>query len=59
MPSFSAHRLKANFTPQERNNVILYIFGIMMYKFAFETLGNAIGLMAQERFPKDKVIIYL
>ncbi|RHZ86498.1 hypothetical protein Glove_50g107 [Diversispora epigaea] len=40
------------FSTAEKRNIMFYIGGIMCFKFAYETLGISISLIAQERFPK-------
>ncbi|RIA95385.1 major facilitator superfamily domain-containing protein [Glomus cerebriforme] len=42
-----------SFSHEEKSNIILYILGIMCFKFAFESLGSSISLMAQARFSKE------
>lgn len=38
------------FTPSQKHNIILYVWGIMMYKFGLEYFNGAFMTMANERF---------
>ncbi|KAK3812927.1 MAG: major facilitator superfamily domain-containing protein [Benniella sp.] len=39
-----------DFSPQEKRNIIIYIAGIMLYKFGLEAFTGSITLLAQEQF---------
>ncbi|KAI1317250.1 hypothetical protein EDD11_008736 [Mortierella claussenii] len=39
-----------DFTPLERRNLIIYMLGIMMYKFGLEAFTGSITLLATDRF---------
>ncbi|KAF9916081.1 hypothetical protein BX616_004681 [Lobosporangium transversale] len=43
----------ADFTPLERRNLIIYMLGIMMYKFGLEAFTGSITLLATERFDQE------
>jgi MFS family permease len=38
------------FTPQEKQNIAIYIGGIMLYKFGLEAFNGSIATLAQDRF---------
>ncbi|KAG0378715.1 hypothetical protein BGX24_003001 [Mortierella sp. AD032] len=40
----------ADFTATERRNIMIYMAGIMLYKFGLEAFTGSITLLAQERF---------
>lgn len=41
------------FTPSERRNIILYIIGIMIYKFGLEAFNGSIVALATNRYDYD------
>ncbi|UJR31529.1 hypothetical protein I4U23_019018 [Adineta vaga] len=43
----------ALFTPQEKKNILIYIFGIMLYKFGVEAFNGAIVTLATNRYDQD------
>lgn len=47
------------FNENEARNVILYIIGIMFYKFALETYLGSISITAADRFPKENAFALL
>lgn len=47
------------FNKTESKNVLLYILGIMCYKFALETYLGSISIIAVERFPKENAFTLL
>ncbi|KAG0018138.1 hypothetical protein BGZ81_010385 [Podila clonocystis] len=42
-----------NFTSTEKRNLLIYMAGIMMYKFGLEAFTGSITLLAQDRFDKS------
>jgi hypothetical protein len=43
----------ALFTAQEKRNILIYIFGIMLYKFGVEAFNGAIVTLATNRYDQD------
>ena len=41
------------FTAQEKRNILIYIFGIMLYKFGVEAFNGAIVTLATNRYDQD------
>ena len=41
------------FTAQEKRNILIYIFGIMLYKFGVEAFNGAILTLATNRYDQD------
>lgn len=41
------------FTPSERRNIVLYIIGIMIYKFGLEAFNGSIVALATNRYDYD------
>ena len=48
-----------NFTLAETKNVLLYVLGIMLYKFGLETYLGSISILAADRFPKENAFTLL
>ncbi|KAF9983650.1 hypothetical protein BGZ65_001580, partial [Modicella reniformis] len=49
----------ADFSRQETRNVIIYVVGIMMYKFGLEAFTGSITLLATDRFNKESAFANL
>lgn len=43
------------FTPQERRNIMIYIAGIMMYKFGLEAFNGSIVALATNRYDYESM----
>ena len=43
------------FTPQERRNIIIYIAGIMVYKFGLEAFNGSIIALASNRYDYEAI----
>lgn len=43
------------FTPNERRNIIIYIIGIMMYKFGLEAFNGSVIALATNRYDYEAV----
>lgn len=41
------------FTPKERRNIVIYILGIMMYKFGLEAFNGSVVTLATNRYDYD------
>lgn len=44
-----------DFTPDERRNIIIYVIGIMLYKFGLEAFNGSIVALATNRYDYDAV----
>ncbi|OLL25432.1 hypothetical protein NEOLI_000528 [Neolecta irregularis DAH-3] len=49
----SLRKLFQAFTPSERKNIIIYVLGIMLYKFGLEAFTGSIITLATDRFNSD------
>ncbi|KAI7829547.1 major facilitator superfamily domain-containing protein, partial [Gamsiella multidivaricata] len=49
----------ADFTPLERRNLIIYMVGIMLYKFGLEAFTGSITLLATDRFNEARTFTNL
>ncbi|KAG0044422.1 hypothetical protein BGZ83_010351 [Gryganskiella cystojenkinii] len=49
----------ADFTPLERRNLVIYMIGIMLYKFGLEAFTGSITLLATDRFTENKTFTNL
>ena len=49
----------STFSILETKNIVLYIVGIMFYKFALETYLGSISITAADRFPKENAFALL
>lgn len=43
------------FTPQERRNIVIYIVGIMIYKFGLEAFNGSIIALAANRYDYEAI----
>lgn len=43
------------FTPQERRNIMIYIVGIMMYKFGLEAFNGSVVALATNRYDYESI----
>jgi MFS family permease len=44
---------QALFTVQEKRNILIYIFGIMLYKFGVEAFNGSVITLATNRYDQD------